>query len=183
MDTLVTNNISTRLEAFLYDDSGSNDLCACRFHQIDQPLQCLSVCEKIINQEHLVPFSEKFLRNDDVINSSVRVRLYLRTINLSGDIFRLRLLRKNDRNVKLLRYNTGNADAGSLYRKDFIDLSSLKTAFEFLSDLPKQPDIHLVIQKTVYLQYISFFYLSIFTDAVLKQLHCSTSIFCCSLYP
>ena len=182
MYALAADDVSARLEALLDHDPGTNDLSACCLYQINQPLQCLSVCKEIIDQEHFVPFSEKLLRNDDVINSSVRVRLYLRTINLSCDIFRLCLFRKNDRNIKLLRYDTGNADTRSLYRKDFVDLGSLKAALEFLSDLPEQPDIHLVIQKTVYLQYISLFYLSILTDAVLKQLHCSPSIFCCSLY-
>lgn len=137
MYALAADDVSARLEALLDHDPGTNDLSACCLYQVNQPLQCLSVCKEIIDQEHFVPFSEKLLRNDDVINSSVRVRLYLRTINLSCDIFRLCLFRKNDRNIKLLRYDTGNADTRSLYRKDFVDLGSLKAALEFLSDLPE----------------------------------------------
>ena len=58
--------------------------------------------------------------------------------------------------------DTGNADAGCLKCQNLIDLLISKSALALLADLIELADIHLVIQKAVDLQYISFFYYAIF---------------------
>ena len=58
--------------------------------------------------------------------------------------------------------DTGNTDAGCLNCQNLIDLLICKPALELLANLIEQADIHLVIQKAVDLQYISFFYYAIF---------------------
>ena len=63
--------------------------------------------------------------------------------------------------------DTGDTDTGCLDRQDLIDLFLCKPALEFLADLIEQADIHLMIQKAVDLQYISFFYYAILQDAFL----------------
>ena len=80
MYALAADDVSARLEALLDHDPGTNDLSACCLYQINQPLQCLSVCKEIINQKYYVSFSEIILRIVDGIASCVRVSLYLRSI-------------------------------------------------------------------------------------------------------
>ena len=65
----------------------------------------------------------------------MRVGFYLRLVNITGDVFRLCLLCKNNRNAEGLRHDTGNSDTGSLNRQDLIDLFTLKAAAELFSDI------------------------------------------------
>ena len=58
--------------------------------------------------------------------------------------------------------DTGNADAGCLNCQNLIDLLIGIPTLELLADLIEQADVHLMIQRAVDLQYISFFYYAIF---------------------
>ena len=63
----------------------------------------------------------------------------------------LRLLREDNRYIKMSCDDTGNADAGCLNCQNLIDLLICKSALELLANLIEQADIHLVIQKRIYL--------------------------------
>ena len=84
-------------------------------------------------------------------------RLHTRNIHFALDINAFRLFGENDRNLKISRRDTGNSDAGSFNRQYFINPFSGKPPLKFLSHPFEQPDIHLMIQKTVHFQHIAFF--------------------------
>ena len=73
------------------------------------------------------------------------IGLYLAGINITCNIFGLGFLCKYNRHMELLCHDTGNTDPGCLDRKDLVDLTVGKSALEFLSDLTKQFNIHLMI--------------------------------------
>lgn len=56
-------------------------------------------------------------------------RFHLGGVDISGDILRLGLLRKNYRNIEILGNNTCDADSGCLNCKDLIDVSIRKASF------------------------------------------------------
>ena len=71
--------------------------------------------------------------------------LYFRSIDFTSNVLGLCLLSEYNRNIKILGYNTCNSDSGSLDGKDLVYFHIRKSALEFLSDLTKQFNIHLVI--------------------------------------
>ena len=56
----------------------------------------------------------------------------------------------------MARHHAGDADAGRLDREDLRDGSVGEQPLELLAHLIKQVNIHLMIQKTVYLQNVAF---------------------------
>ena len=101
----------------------------------------------------------------------MRIGFHLAGIHISGNILCLVLLCKYNWHMKLLCNYTGNPDPRCLNRQNFIDLHIRKAPFKLFSNLLKQVRIHLMIQKTVNLQYITRLNLSIFADSLFKQLH------------
>ena len=99
------------------------------------------------------------------------IGLHLCGIDISCDIFGLRLFCKDNRNVENFGNNTGNTDTGCLDRQDLCDLFPFKSAFELFSDLTEQGYIHLMIQKAVHFQHIAFSNLTVFSDSVFEYLH------------
>ena len=61
----------------------------------------------------------------------------------------------------MLCHDTGDSDPGRFDGKDLINLLSFESFLEFLSNLIKQRDIHLMVQETVHLEHISILYNSI----------------------
>ena len=62
----------------------------------------------------MIVLIQKFLGYNHLILALVRKGLYLCHINVTVDVDALRLLCKNNRNMKMTCYDTGDADAGSL---------------------------------------------------------------------
>ena len=91
---------------------------------------------------------------------------HLGGVHLSGNVFGLRFLGKYHRHVKILGDNTGDADAGRLNGQDLCHLRVREAAFEFLTDLAKQANVHLVVQKAVYFQHVSGLDLAVFPYSV-----------------
>ena len=96
---------------------------------------------------------------------------HLCSVNFSCNIFGLGLLCKHYRHMERFCRNTGDSDSGSLDCEDLVYIFICKTAFELFSDLLKQFDIHLMIQKTIYFQHISFLNHTILADSVFQKLH------------
>ena len=75
----------------------------------------------------------------------MREGFYFRSVNITGNIFCLRFLGKNNRYIENFSCNTGNSDSGCLYRQDFRDFFSRKATPKLFSDLPEQIHVHLMI--------------------------------------
>ena len=97
--------------------------------------------------------------------------LHLSGVNLSGNVFCLCLLCEDYRHMKRFCRDTGDSDSGSLDREDLVYILICETAFELFSNLLKQFNIHLMIQKTIYFQYISFLNHTVPADSVFQKLH------------
>ena len=130
--------------------------------QIQKSHQSTSVGQEIINYKHMVLRTQKFFGENYIINFFVGKGFDSCMINLAVNIDTLSLFCKYYRYMKILSGNTGNADAGSLDGQDFGDLFTWKPSAELLSDFVDQINIHLMIQKAVYFQYIAWFYHAIF---------------------
>ena len=104
----------------------------------------------------MVVRTEKLLRNDNLILTLMRKGFNLGNINLAVDIDALGLFRKHDRNAEMTCHNAGNANTGCLNGNDLVDRLVRETALELLAHLIKQVNIHLMVQKTVYLQNVAF---------------------------
>lgn len=115
----------------------------------------------------MIVLIQKFLGYNHLILALVRKGLYLCHINVTVDVDALRLLCKNNRNMKMACYDTGDADAGSLDGENFVDRLALKTALKFLAHLVEQINIHLMVEKAVYLQNVSFLNDTVFYDTLL----------------
>ena len=63
-----------------------------------------------------------------------------------------------------------NADNGS-DGQDLVDAGIRETAVKLFADFFKQVDIHLMIQKAVYFEDISFFNDSVFANSFFQKLH------------
>ena len=88
----------------------------------------------------------------------MRKGFYLCHIHIPFQVDALCLLRKYDRYLEMPRGQTRDPDAGSLDGQNLCDRRICKSPFKFRPHLIEQSDIHLMIQKAVYLQDISLFY-------------------------
>ena len=104
----------------------------------------------------MVVRTEELLRNDNLILTLMCKGFNLGNINLAVDVDTLGLLRKHDRNAEMTSHDAGNANAGCLNGNDLVDRLVRETALELLTHLIKQVNIHLMVQKAVYLQNVAF---------------------------
>ena len=104
----------------------------------------------------MVVRTEELLRNDNLILTLMRKGFDLGNINLAVDVDALGLLCKHDRNTEMTCHNAGNANTGCLNGNDLVDRLVRETALELLAHLIKQVNIHLMVQKAVYLQNVAF---------------------------
>ena len=108
---------------------------------------------------------------DHIVNLLMGEGLHFGVVYIPVDIDTLGLLGKYYRHVEILRRNAGDADAGSLDGQDLGDLVRGEAAAEFLSDLIDQVNIHLVVEKAVYLQYISRLYNAVSSNTFFQKFH------------
>ena len=57
---------------FLDDDAAANSGCTRLCHNVQQSHQCLTLCQKIVDNKHMVVRTEKLLRNDNLILTLMR---------------------------------------------------------------------------------------------------------------
>ena len=65
----------------------------------------------------------------------------------------------------------GNGDATGLDRQHLVHLYTFETAFQLVSDLADNADVHLMVQEIVYLQDIALHNHSITQDSFFKEVH------------
>ena len=78
------------------------------------------------------------------------------------DIYAPGFFCENNRDVKMHSRQTGDTDSRRFDGENFADGPVRKAAFKFSAHLIKEMNIHLMVQKSIHFQHISFF-----DDAVL----------------
>ena len=117
-------------------------------------MQGTAVCQKIIDDQHLVLGVQKLFRNDHLIFALVGERFHLCHVDRTVNVDALGFLGEHHRHVETACHDTG--DTGSLNGQDLVDLLVCKAAFELLPHLLEQGHVHLVIQKAVHFQNVAF---------------------------
>ena len=169
MNSALPQHLAALLEAFFNDNTTSDRLGARLRYNIQQSHHRLTLCQKIVDNQHAVAWVEVLLGNLYIKGGAAGERGYLRGIQLSVQIFGLALLRKNDRRIiKVLCNHDRNTDARCLDGQNLVDALTVKTAAKLLSDLIQQTNIHLMIQKAVHLQHIALFYVAILQDSLFQ---------------
>ena len=98
----IADNTAALLETLLHGDADALDRTAGLCHDGDQTLQRTAVCQKIVDNKHMVVRTEELLRNDNLILTLMRKGFDLSNINLAVDVDALGLLcetrpeRRND---------------------------------------------------------------------------------------
>ena len=98
---------------------------------------------------------EELLGDDDLILVLMCKRLHIRNKHLTIQIHGLGLLGKDHGNAKFPGTKSSNTDAGGLNGHDFCNGFVSKAALEFPTDFFHQSNVHLVVEKAVYLQHIT----------------------------
>ena len=100
--------------------------------------------------------------------------LHLGGVDVAGDVLGLVLLGKDHRATKKLRSHTRDPDPRCLDGQNLGDSAVAKQAVKFLANLLEEGHIHLVVEKTVYLEYVSALDLAVFSDAFFQKFHAAT---------
>ena len=82
---------------------------------------------------------------------------------------------KYNRYAEILRCDTCDADTGGFDGEDLGDGFICKEAFEFFTNFIDKCDVHLMIQKAVYFQYMSRPDLAVLQNLFLQCFHVSSS--------
>ena len=82
----------------------------------------------------MILWAQELLRYDHLVLTLMGEGLHLCGIDIAIDIEALGLLREHHRYMKVVRYDAGNADAGSFDGENLIDLLPFETAFRKLTD-------------------------------------------------
>ena len=117
----IADNTAALLETLLHGDADALNRTASLCQDGDQALQRTAVCQKIVDNKHMVVRTEKLLRNDNLILALMRKGFNLGNINLAVDVDALGLFRKHDRNAEMTCHNAGNANTGCLNGNDIVD--------------------------------------------------------------
>ena len=105
--------------------------------------------------------------------------LYFRAVYLSINVDTLCFFCKYYRHMKMSCHDTGNSDSRCFNRKNLVDRFVSKQTLKFFSHFIKQFNIHLMIQKIVHFQYISFFYNTVFSNSLFQKFHFFASFVHC----
>ena len=138
-DSLFTQHLTAFLETFLDDDAAANSGCTRLCHNVQQSHQCLTFCQKIVDDQHTVPWIKIFFGNLYIKGGSSGKRSYLGDVQFSVQIFGFALLCKNNRRiVKMLCYRYCNTNSGCLDGQNLVDALPIKTSAELFSDFVQQ---------------------------------------------
>ena len=152
---MLAKQFSAFLESFFDYDADSVHGRAGFARDLDQSLDGAAVREKIVYDEDVILRREKAFFDDDIVDLPVRVRAHDRGVGRSVQVFRLCFFREDDRNVKILRRDARDPDAGGFDRQDFRDRQMAEDAVEFPADFIQKFDVDLVIEIAVYFEDIS----------------------------
>ena len=177
MVTEVADGAAAVLEALLNNDTDALDRAAGLLHDRNQALKRVAVGQKIVDEQHVVVRAQELFGHDDLIFAFMRKGLDFRNINIAVDIDALRFLRENDRYAEMTCDDAGDADAGGLDGYDLVDILTGKAALELRTHLIKQFNVHLMIEKAVYLEYVSFFNDAVFTMRSSKKFMANPSFY------
>lgn len=130
----VTDDPSALLEALLNRDADALDRAAGLCDDGQEALQRTSVCEEIVDDQDMILWAQELLRYDHLVLTLMGEGLHLCGIDIAIDIEALGLLREHHRYMKVVRYDAGNADAGSFDGENLIDRLPFETAFRKLTD-------------------------------------------------
>ena len=103
--------------------------------------------------------------------------LHLSGVHPAGDVAGLVFLGKNNRTLKILGRDAGNADAGGLNGQNLGHAAVPKQPEKLLADILKERHVHLMVQKAVHLQHAALSDDAILPDAVLELFHMYNPLF------
>ena len=133
----------------------------------DQSLQRAAVGQKIIDDQDVVVWPQKFFGDDDLIFTFVGEGFHLGHIHFPFDVDAFGFFGEDHRRMEMLGCHTGDADTGRFDGEDFVDGFAGEPFLEFGADLIEKFNVHLVVEKAVHFQYIPFLYDSVFLDSFL----------------
>ena len=161
----IPDHPSTDLEALLNNDAAAFYDSAGILCDGDQTLKGTAVCQEIVNNKDVLAFMQELLGYDDLILVLMGEGFHLGHIHLAIQINGLGLLGKDQGNAEFLCDKDCDTDTGGLNGHDLGNGLVTEAALEFPADFLHQRDIHLMIQKAVYLQNIARLDDTIFYDS------------------
>ena len=170
-DTHLSEFLAAFLESLFNRNANTFQCSACLFEDFDQSEDCAAIGEEIIDNQNVVVRTDKFLGYDNVVDLFMGKGFNFCRIDIAVQIDALRLFGKDNRNAEMLSGNTCNSDAGGFDGQDFVDRTVSEQSGLFFSEGIKQIGIHLVIEKTVNFQNVSFFDNAIPGNSFFQQFH------------
>ena len=172
----IAHPIAALLEALFDHDTQTLNGGLCRLHQGDQPLQRKAVGQKVIHDQHMIVAAQKFLGDHHLVGLLGGVRLHLSHIGIAVDVDTAGLLGKHQRHPQQPCHGAADGNAGGLDGQHLGNGQTRKAAQKLLRDLIDQRHVHLMIQKAVHLQHITFFDDTVPQDPFFENFHNSTSL-------
>ena len=159
------------LEAFFHRDADALDGGAGPLGQVQQAHQGAAVGQKVVHDQEVVLRAEELFGDDDVVDLFVGEGLDLRLVVVVVQVDAHGLFGKDHRHVQLAGHDGRDADAAGLDGQHLVDGLARKKAFPFPGHLPEQGDVHLVVDKAVYLQHPALADDAVFADALFQTFH------------
>ena len=166
--TLAAQLVAARLEAFFNADADTRHTGSGLLADIQQTAHGLAVCQKVVQNQHTVAEVQKLFGQGDIILAAIGKGLHLGGIDLAVNVLALGLFGEHDRHVEIPGGHAGDGNAGSLDGQDLVHAVIFKNAVELPADLVQQVHVQLVVQKTVYFQYIAGTDLPILQNAIFQ---------------
>ena len=115
--------------------------------------------------------SEELFGHDDVVDLFVGEGLDLGLVVIVVQIDAHRLFGEHHRHIELACHYSCNADAAGLDGEHLVDGLAGKQALPLLCHFTEQRNIHLVVDKAVYLEHVALAYNTILADTFFQHLH------------
>ena len=161
----VAQNLTANLEALFNDNAQTFHGSAGGLGNGNQTLQGAAIGKKIVDNQKVVVAVQELFGDDDLILIFMGEGFHLCHIHLPIQVDGFGFLGKDHGHAEFLGYKAGDANAGGFNGQNLGDRTVCEAALEFPADFLHQRNVHLVIQKAVYLQYISRFDNAVFLDA------------------
>ena len=168
------------LEPFFNHDAAAGQLGPRPLHDLHQTLESLAPGEEIVDDQHMVLRAQELGRHLHIKLGAPGKGHHRSGVQLPVQVFGFGLFGEHHRQIaEILGGDGGNSDAAGLDGEDLVDAPVGEQAAEFLADLLQKPDVHLVVQKAVHLQNISFLNHAVGQDTLFQQFHPLTGSFPC----
>ena len=126
---------------------------------------------EIVNDQHMILCREELFGDDDVVDLFVGEGLDLGLVVIVVQIDAHRLFGEHHRHIELACHHGCNADAAGLDGEHLVDGLAGKQALPLLCHFTEQRNIHLVVDKAVYLEHVALAYNTILADTFFQHLH------------